>query len=143
MIVAQRSFAGGEIAPSLYARVDTSKYATGLRTMRNNILMRHGGAQSRPGLDFIGEVKDSTKSVRLIPFIFNTDQTYCLEFGNLYMRVIRDGSYQYDVSRNITGITNANPGVVTSNAHGFSNGEEVYISGVVGAIAPYVNGRNF
>lgn len=36
------------------------------------------------------------------------------------------------VTRNITAITKANPGVVTSNAHGFTNGQIVYIAGVNG-----------
>lgn len=139
----QRSFAGGEIAPALYARVDTTKYQTGLRTLRNFILMRHGGAQTRPGTKFIGEVKDSTKVVRLIKFVFNTAQTYVLEFGDQYMRVIRDGSYQYDLTLTITGITNANPAVVTYTGTDPSNGQEVYISGITGAIGTYLNGRNF
>lgn len=95
--VAQRSFAGGELAPSLYGRVDQAKYASGLRTCRNFMIMRHGGATNRPGTEFIEEVKDSSKTVRLIPFIFNADQTYVLEFGNLYMRVYRDGA-QVEVS---------------------------------------------
>jgi len=137
----QRSFAGGEIAPSLYARVDQSKYATGLRTLRNFFVMRHGGAANRPGTQFVGEVKDSSKSVRLIPFIFNEEQTYVLEFGNSYMRVIQDGSHLTDVQRVITGATQANPCVVTSTAHGFSNGDEVYISGVAGMTE--LNNRNF
>jgi hypothetical protein len=87
----QMSFAGGEITPSLYGRVDQTKYATGMRTCWNAIVMRHGGVQNRPGTEYITEVKDSTKRVRLIPFIFNAAQTYVLEFGNLYMRVIKDG----------------------------------------------------
>src|SRR3990172_12607873 len=95
--VAQRSFAGGEIAPSLYARVDVVKYATGLRTCRNFLIQRHGGAANRPGTEFITEVKDSSKVVKLIPFIFNSDQTYMLEFGDLYMRIIRNGA-QVEVS---------------------------------------------
>jgi hypothetical protein len=141
--LALRSFSGGEIAPALYARVDTAKYATGLRTCRNSMIMRHGGAQNRPGTVFVGEVKDSTKSVRLIPFVFNADQTYMLEFGDLYMRVIRDGAQQYDLTLTITGISNANPGVVTYTGTDPVNGEEVYISGVTGAIGTYLNGRNF
>lgn len=141
--VIQRSFAGGEIAPSLYARTDTAKYATGARTIRNFLVMRHGGAASRPGTTFIGEVNDSTKTVRLLPFEFNDSQTYVLEFGDLYMRVIRDGSYQSDLSLTITGISNASPGVVTYTGTDPSNGEEVYISGVVGNMANYINGRNF
>lgn len=89
--IAQRSFSGGEITPSLYGRVDTTKYATGLRTCRNFTIMRHGGASNRPGFEFIAEIKDSSKVVAIIPFIFNSDQTYVLEFGPLYMRVHRNG----------------------------------------------------
>jgi hypothetical protein len=35
-------------------------------------------------------------------------------------------------AKTITGITNANPGVVTSTAHGYAYGDIIYISGVVG-----------
>jgi hypothetical protein len=87
----QRSFAGGEIAPSLYARSDQTKYQTGLRQCENFLVMRHGGVTNRPGTKFIASVKDSTKQVRLIKFIFNADQTYVLEFGNQYIRFIRNG----------------------------------------------------
>jgi len=142
--IAQRSFAGGEIAPSLYARVDVVKYATGLRTCRNFFVMRHGGVSNRPGTSFVGEVKDSTKTVKLLPFVFNSDQTYVLEFGNLYMRVIRNGAQVTETAQNITGITNANPAVVTyAGADNYANGDEVYISGIVGPIGTYLNGRNF
>lgn len=139
----QLSLGAGELTPSLYFRTDTVKYQTGVRTMRNMFVMRHGGAASRPGTEFVAEVSDSTKTVRLIPFNFGLDQTYILEFGNLYMRVIKDGVNVFNTAKNITGITNANPAVVTSNAHGYENGYEVYISGVVGAMANYVNNRSF
>ena len=105
-------------------------------------VMRHGGAQNRPGTQFVQEVSDSTKVVRLIPFVFNSDQTYVLEFGDLYMRVIKDGVQQVEASVVITGITQADPAVVTtSGAHGYSNGDEVQIADVVGM--SQVNGRNF
>lgn len=140
----QRSFAGGEIAPALHARADTSKYATALRTLRNMFVARHGGAFNRPGGKFVGEVKDSSKTVRLIPFVFNEDQTYVLEFGDNYMRVIQDGAYITEAAQNITAITNANPCVLTySGADNYANGDEVYISGIVGPIGAYLNGRNF
>lgn len=140
----QRSFAGGEIAPALYARVDTSKYTTGLRTLRNMLVMRHGGATNRPGTTFVGEVKDSTKTVRFIPFVFNSDQTYILEFGDQYMRVVRAGAQVTETAQAITAITNASPGVLTySGADNYANGDEVVITGIVGAIGAYLNGRNF
>lgn len=140
--LSKRSFAGGEIAPALYARVDLVKYATGTRTLRNFYVLKHGGAASRAGTQFVAEVSDSTKVVRLIPFIFNNDQTYVLEFGDQYMRVIKEGAQQYELTQDITGITQANPAVVTySGADSFANGDEVYISGVVGMTE--INGRSY
>ena len=142
--LAKRSFASGEISPSLYARVDISKYATGLKTCRNFYVMRHGGVLNRPGTQFIQEVKDSSKTVRLIPFVFSTTQTYCLEFGDLYIRVIKDGVQQTLAGQSITAITNANPCVLTySGADTYTAGDEIYISGITGAIGTYLNNRNF
>lgn len=95
--LAQRSFAAGEVAPSLYARVDNARYASALRTLRNFMVMRQGGVTNRPGTVFIEEVKDSSKVVRLIPFIFSADQTYILEFGDQYIRFYRNAA-QINVS---------------------------------------------
>src|SRR3990167_2128088 len=136
-----RSFSGGEITPSLYGRVDAVKYATGLHTCKNFIVQRYGGITNRPGTGFIAEVKDSTKAIKLIPFVFNANQTYILEFGNLYMRVIKNNAVLTEAAKNITGATQANPCVITIAAHGYSNGNEVYISGVGGMTQ--LNGRNF
>ena len=62
--VAFRSFAGGEVAPALYARTDTHRYQTALRTMRNFIAQRHGGAANRPGTELVREVKTSANVAR-------------------------------------------------------------------------------
>lgn len=86
----QLTFAGGEIAPSVYGRIDQVKYSTGLRTCRNFIVQRHGGAANRPGTEFIVETKHSAKASRLIKFVFNSSQTYILEFGDRYIRFIRN-----------------------------------------------------
>jgi hypothetical protein len=88
----QRSFSGGELAPSLHSRVDLAKYQSGCKTLRNFFVHAHGGASNRPGLKYVAEVKDSTARVRLIPFQFSSSQTYVLEFGNLYMRVYTNGA---------------------------------------------------
>jgi hypothetical protein len=89
----QRSFTSGEIAPSLQSRADTVKYATGLNLCENFFIRAQGGAYSRPGLRFIGELDDSSKVGRLIPFSFNTEQTYMLVFEHLKMRVIKEGGF--------------------------------------------------
>lgn len=87
----QPSFTAGELSPALWARTDLAKYASGLKAAKNLFIHPHGGASNRAGLKFCGEVKASANATRLIPFQFNTEQTYVLEFGNLYMRVWKDG----------------------------------------------------
>lgn len=89
--VIQPSFSAGEVAPATYARVDLARYYTALKTCRNFVVLPEGGAQNRSGTRFITEVKDSNARTRLIPFQFSTEQTYILEFGNLYIRFISMG----------------------------------------------------
>lgn len=139
--LSQRSFSGGELAPALYPRVDTVKYSTGARTIRNNMIKKHGGLDSRPGTSFVAEVNNSQFQVRLIPFIFNASQTYVLEFGLTYMRVYKNGVQMTEASAILSGVTNANPGVFTVAAHGLSNGDEVVLSGMQGLTQ--LNSRNF
>lgn len=91
MNVAQRSFSGGELSPSLFARTDVQKYTVGARTLRNFFPLRHGGATNRAGTELVREVKDSTMPARLIPWIFNDTQTYLLEFGDRYLRLYQNG----------------------------------------------------
>lgn len=94
----QRSFSSGEVSSALYGRVDTVKYATGLKTCRNCFVMRHGGVASRPGTTYVGSVKDHSKTTRLIPFQHNIDDTCIIEFGHLYVRFIKNGGYVLDGS---------------------------------------------
>jgi len=136
------SFTAGEISPRLEGRINIEKYREGLSEMTNMVVMPHGGVTRRPGTEFLGEVKDSSVKTRLIPFQFKTSDTYILEFGDQMMRVYRNGLQVLDGSpKTITGITQANPGVLTSASHGFSNGDEVYVSGVGGMTE--LNGRNY
>jgi len=135
------SFAKGELAPSLYGRVDTAAYQIGLRTARNMIIHPYGGASNRAGLSFIGPAAAHTYAPRLVPFEYRTTDAYVIEFGSLYARFIRNDAYVVEDPVAITGVTAANPGVVTAVAHGYSNGDEVYISGIVGMTR--LNGRRF
>lgn len=137
----QPSFARGEIGPDLYGRTDVAAYKVALRTALNVIIHAYGGASNRPGLRFVGPCISATTKSRLIEFKYNTTDTYILEFGRKKMRVIRDDAHVLQSAKNITGITQANPAVVTANAHGYSNGDDVYIDGVVGMIQ--VNRRWF
>ncbi|WP_421526754.1 hypothetical protein [Pseudomonas brenneri] len=89
--VLQPTFAAGELSPSASARTDIARYYTGLKLCRNFMVMPYGGVRNRAGTKFVCEVKDSTKRCRLIPFQFNDVQTYVLAFGDLNMRVMKDG----------------------------------------------------
>lgn len=136
------SFTAGEISPRLEGRTDLEKYRQGSSDLTNMVVMPHGGATRRPGTQFIAPVKNSSVKTRLIPFQFKASDTYILEFGDQVMRVIRNDEQVLDATdKNITGITQANPGVVTSASHGYSNGDIVYIDSVGGMTE--LNGRNY
>lgn len=137
----QYSFAGGEIGPELWGRVDQTLYAIGGRTVRNIIQRQYGGWINRPGTRYLSPARYPEKKFRLIKFQFNEIQAYQLEFGDFYMRVIKDDGHVLEANKTITGITQASPGVLTSAAHGYSNGDDVYVTGVVGM--SQVNARFF
>lgn len=86
-----RSFAGGEVTPEFFGRIDDVKYQTGLAKCLNFIPLPHGPVANRPGFAFVREVKTSAKRTRLIPFSFSTTQTMVLEFGENYIRFHTDG----------------------------------------------------
>jgi hypothetical protein len=87
----QTNFTAGEISPKLYGRVDVARYQNGVKRMRDTLPQVYGGAKRRDGSQYLNEVKTSTKQTRLIPFIYNENTAYVLEFGDLYMRVYKDG----------------------------------------------------
>lgn len=94
------NFSSGETSPLLFARVDVAKYGNGSQVLQNFIVQRYGGIYKRGGLEFINEVKDSSKKVRLISFIYSVTQAYVLEFGDLYVRFYTNG-----------GVVESSPGV--------------------------------
>ena len=100
------NFTSGELSPLLYGRVDFDKYLSGVRQMENLTVHPHGPASRRAGTRFVAEVKDSTRRTYVIPFEFNTEQAYVIEFGHLYMRFYKDG-----------GQIESSPGVPAEAAH--------------------------
>lgn len=87
-----RSFAGGEITPEMYGRIDDAKFQTGLALCRNFIVAPHGPAANRGGTRFVREVKTSAKRTALRPFSYSTTQTMVLEFGDGYIRFHTQGA---------------------------------------------------
>lgn len=126
------NFTAGELSEELFGRVDIAKYNNGAETLENFMVMPHGGISRRPGTRFVKEVKSSAAKTRLIPFEFSTTQAYCIELGNLYARFYKDQGAILEANKTISGATKANPCVITATSHGYSNGDEIYISSVVG-----------
>jgi len=87
----QPSFTSGEIAPSLWGRLDVSRYYTGLKTCYNFIVRQFGGVSNRPGTQYSGDVSNHNVKHRNVPFQFSTEQAYALVFGNQKFRIIKDG----------------------------------------------------
>ena len=87
----QNNFNGGEISPLLFGRPDVERYGTGLSTCENFVPLLQGPLERRPGSHFIVSTKSgATEASRLIRFEFSASQAYALEFGDQYVRFVRD-----------------------------------------------------
>jgi len=84
------SFAGGELTPALYGRTDLQKYDVGAAKLENAIVLRYGGVSRRPGFKHIEQTKSNNKA-RLIPFSYNAEQNYVLEFTDKKVRIYQNG----------------------------------------------------
>lgn len=76
-----RSFAGGTMSPEMFGRIDDVKFQNGAARLRNFLVKPQGPAFRRPGFGYVNESPDSDNRVRLMPFRFNAEQSFCLELG--------------------------------------------------------------
>jgi len=136
------NFAGGEASPAIKGRVDVKQYSALAETVENNLITQHGGSLRTSGTKHVQRTKTVSTATRLIPFIFSTGNAYVLEFGATYMRVFQNNGSIVETSLVITAATKADPCVVTtSTAHGYSNGDVIDISEVVGMTE--LNGKRY
>jgi hypothetical protein len=130
------------MSEELSGRVDLDKYGSGCRTMENFYPLIQGPARKRSGFGYRNRVKNSlTQYTLLHRFVFDRANSYILEFGGQYLRFHTDSGTVVETGLTITGITNANPAVVTVAAHGYTTGQWVFISGVNGMTQ--INGRYY
>lgn len=59
--ISQVSFSRGEFCPPLYMRTDLEQYSIGLKTLKNGFVHQEGCVSNRFGLEYVGQVKDSSK----------------------------------------------------------------------------------
>lgn len=128
-----RSFAGGEITPEMYGRLDNVKFQTGLALCKNAYVLPHGPATKRPGFGYVNTSGNSAQPVRIIPFAFSADQTMVLEFGAGYVRFHTGGaSLVIGTPAAYNGATNYTPGDLVASG-GFNY---VCINAIVGIAPP-------
>ena len=123
--VVQSSFSAGELSPHLFGRVDLNKYKIGAAKMHNFLVDYRGGAAKRPGTRYVGKAPYWDGDIIFIPFQFNADQTYMLEFGYGYMRVITRGGYVIDANSNIYQIPTIYPGPALKTLKWTQSGDTV------------------
>ena len=85
------SFNGGEASPFLDLRTDLRKYNSLCTTLENFILLPYGAALSRPGTEFLGQLKYPNRRARLHGFNFSVTTNFILEFGDRYVRFWSNG----------------------------------------------------
>ena len=132
--VIQTSYSSGELAPSLFARVDLAKYHQGAALLRNFFVDYRSGASTRPGTALCNQVfkTNTVNPPRVIPFQSSLLVPYTLEFGDKYVRFYSNGVPVLETSFAITGATQANPAVLTVTGNNYSVGDWIFVAGVVG-----------
>lgn len=134
------NFVGGEVSELLNARIDLPVYPKSLQIAENFVILPQGAGTFRGGAQLIKNTRLNRKAW-YIPFQFSDSQSYLIECTALKARFYTEDGVVLLTATNIGGITNASPGVVTSVAHGYSNGDEIYIDEVEGMTE--LNGRFF
>ena len=120
------NFSRGEIAPTLFGRADLPLNNSGLRKARNAVIHPNGGVSNRAGLRYVGNVKNVEQGARLIPFRRSAVDSYVLEFGHQYIRVIRGRGH---VTREPQAISALTANTLTVTGHGFREGDDIVVQG--------------
>lgn len=125
------NYVGGEVSAYMSGRVDLELFPKTLKWCQNFVVLPQGGVSYRPGNYVVGLTKNNSFG-QLIRFQFSANDAYIIVATNLKFRFYRNNGVILNTAKNISGISNASEAVVTSTSHGYSNGDEVFITGVEG-----------
>lgn len=134
------NFVGGEISPSCAARADLELLAKSLARAENFVILPQGGASKRAGSYNLGLTKNNNPAY-LIPFQFSANDALMIVATDSVFRFYRNDAVVLNTAFNIAGADQANPCKIYVGNHNFTNGQEVFISGVSGM--SQLNGRFF
>lgn len=107
--VIKNSFSTGEIGGSLLGRTDIAQYSYACEVVENFFVRPYGPLISAAGTEYIATVSNSALKTRLIPFVFNREQSYAIEMGVGYFRfytdsavVVTTGTTPYQITHSFT-----------------------------------------
>lgn len=123
------NFNGGEVSPSMQARVDHQKYPSMASRIENFMLTAQGMMVKRGGSRFAQRCIDPDFASELIPFVFSNDEVFVLEFGETEIRFHTNDGVVLEASQ---GGTVGSATSLTVTGHGYSTGDYLFISGTSG-----------
>lgn len=132
------AFNNGEVSPYMYGRVDAEKYPLSLRECSNMVPLVQGPLRKRDGTRFISSTADEAAISRLLKFEFNPTQAYAVEVNGDRVRFFTLRGLLVELPLTVTARSTANPAVITSNGHGYSNGDQVVFT-EVGSLTALAN----
>jgi len=125
-------FKSGVLGRDVLGRQDLKILKSGLLRGENFITKIQGPQKFRPGFKYIRRTRNNLPA-QLWQFVFNDDQAFVLEFTDYMLRFYTQEGIITETAKTITGFSNANPGVITSNSHGYVTGDEIFLEGIVGS----------
>lgn len=134
------AFTAGEVSEEFFSRTDLARFNYGAALAENYFVDYRGGMISRHGYEYVFPCPNGEGLPRFFRFV-GTTVDFLLVFSDTRMRVVRNGGYLLEAAKNIIGVSNGVGCIVSSTAHGYSVGDLVFISGVVGTTE--LNGRYF
>lgn len=112
----QTNFSTGELDPLLRSRIDLAQYYNALETATNVFVLPQGGVKRRDGLKFITQLPSAAapqNGVRLIPFEFNTSDSYMFALTHQRIYIFRNSALVTNINGSgnnylaVTAITSA------------------------------------
>lgn len=136
------AFVAGELSPTFYGRTDLTKYDLAMAEAYNFFVDYRGGLSNRPGFEFVNYLPDYDEGDRTLelidpPRFFNFTYDPDPDFSFLgiiapldgtysIIRFLQNGAYVTEPAFTVSGITQADPAVVTTSAaHGLTSGDWV------------------
>lgn len=101
--VQKLSFLGGLVSPSLYLRSDLDKFGKWFSTAYNIRFNTVGSLENRFGTVHVATTKEnlSGKIIKLVKFVYNSNESCLLELSTNYCRVYKDTTYKTEIPTTI------------------------------------------